>query len=102
MEEVTINDRTWLQDSGVHREVIEKAHGKKIRYYVKVDSYQFQSYATAEVLDDTPKWNPLHRIPGATLCSSDNTSPHSPTAARPAAFEEDLDELRRVVAELLS
>ena len=101
-ESRTIEDRVWKRDDrAVCREVIEEAHGRKLRYYIKVDAYEFQSHAYAEVLGSGPQWMPLHHIPGELMNSYKMTSPYSSAPVRPRDFQEDLDTLQRVVDELL-
>ena len=57
-----ISDRTWQGHQSWNREVIENIGGKRVRLTVKVDAYDFQSWAKAELWSGD-KWNTIHHIP---------------------------------------
>jgi hypothetical protein len=66
MKPKVISERTWQGQQSWNREVIEQVGERRVRYRVKVDSYDFQSSATAELWVGT-EWKNIHRIPGQEL-----------------------------------
>lgn len=89
-----ISDRTWQGQQSWNREVIESEAGHRLRLTVKVDSYDFQSYAKAERWDGM-KWHEVHRIPGQEVKARTTVS-YVARSVSPNAFTADIDELRRV------
>lgn len=95
-----ISDRTWQGRQSWEREVIESIDESRFRYHVKVDAYDFQSYAKAEVWmtdgeSGSPGWRQVHRIPGQELRAFKRISYVSQNVSG-AVFDADLVELRRV------
>ncbi len=94
-----ISDRTWKGHQSWNREVIENVGGRRIRFSIKVDSYDFQSWARAEVWNGD-KWNVIHSIAGQEIKSFKKVSYVSRTCS-PTVFDEDLKELRSVTNAVL-
>ena len=95
-----ISDRTWQGQQSWNREVIESIDKSKVRMTVKVDAYDFQSYAKAELWKESG-WVQVHKIPGQQLRTMKLIS-YVARDVRPAAFQGDIDELRRVAMEVIS
>lgn len=94
-----VSDRTWKGQQSVNREVIEKWGERTLRFTIKVDSYDFQSYGKVEVWKDDA-WSTVHKIPGQELKSFKKTS-YVDRHVNIVAFKEDLDELRTVAMAVL-
>lgn len=95
--DTVISDRTWLSQQSWHRERIVKTGAYTIRYHVRCNAYDFQSYADAEVWRDN-KWSQVHRIRGEQMRTK---APYVRPDVTPDAFDEDLIELRRVAVAVL-
>lgn len=91
-----ISDRTWRGQQSVNREVIETVGVRRVRYTVRIDAYNFQSYARSEVWRD--EWVQIHRISGEQLSTSASYVDKNVAAT---AFDADIDELRRVTIAIL-
>lgn len=89
-----ISDRTWQGHQSWNREVIENIGGKRVRLTVKVDAYDFQSWAKAELWNGE-KWNTIHHIPGQEIKSFGQVS-YVSRSCDPKVFDKDLNELRSV------
>ena len=87
-----INRRVWNQGQSWHYESIETVEGKKAKFYVRVNAYANQSYATAELWDGE-KWNRVHRIPGTQLKTEVS---YVQRGVKETAFTQDIDELKTV------
>lgn len=93
-----ISDRTWKGQQSWNRERIVIIGDKRVRYTVKRDSYDFQSYGKAEVWNGE-KWHTVHHIPGQEL---KNTVSYVGRDVLPTAFLEDMAELARVTRAVIS
>lgn len=89
---VVISDRTWQGRQSWNRELIESVGAERLRYTVKVDAHDFQSYAKVEVWKDK-EWSTVHRIPGQQL--KVRVSYVTPIVS-PVVFDHDIAELRKV------
>ena len=94
MKGEVISDRTWNGDQSWYREIIESIDGTRLRFKVRVNAYDFQSYGKAQVWRDG-KWHEVHTIPGQQLKSSKTVS-YVDRHVRPNQFDDDIVELRRV------
>ena len=94
-----VSDRTWQGHQSWNRELIENISGKRVRFTIKVDAYDFQSWAKAELWNGE-KWNSVHHIPGQQVKAFGKVSYVSRTCA-PSVFEPDINELRAVVKGVL-
>lgn len=95
---VTISDRTWNGEQSWIREVIEVMGTHKLRLKVRVNAYQFQSYARVQVWRDG-KWSEIHTIPGEQIQTE---ASYVELDVKPERFDADLAELRRVAKAVLS
>jgi hypothetical protein len=89
-----ISDRTWAGQQSWNRQVIENVNGMKMRFTIKVDAYDFQSSAKAELWKEDG-WREVHRIPGQQMRSCKSIS-YVARDVRPSAFDGDITELRSV------
>lgn len=94
-----ISERTWQGHQSWNREVIENIGGKRLRFTIKVDAYDFQSWGKAELWNGE-RWNEIHHIPGQKLRCMRMVSYVSRTCD-PALFEGDIKELRSVAKGVL-
>lgn len=94
-----ISDRTWSGHQSWNREVIENIGGKRVRMTVKVDAYDFQSFAKSELWNGE-KWHTVHKIPGQEVQAFKKISYVAPFCS-PATFDNDLAELRSVTKGVL-
>ena len=92
-----ISDRTWQGRQSWNREVIEKMGDDRIRYRIKVDAYDFQSYGIAEVWRNEG-WRQVHKIPGQQLKTKVS---YVVPNVKPYQFDLDLEELRMVTKGVL-
>lgn len=99
-----ISDRTWLGKQSWNREIIEMMTDNaanvtdiRVRYTVHVDSYDFQSWAKAEVWKDMA-WSAIHKIPGQALKTR---ASYVDPKVKPSAFDADITELRSVTKKVL-
>lgn len=90
----TISDRTWAGQQSWNRQIIESIGDKKMRFTIKVDAYDFQSSAKAELWKDDG-WREVHRIPGQQMKTCKNVS-YVARDVKPSSFDGDLAELRSV------
>lgn len=97
-----ISERTWKSRQTRSHEVVARMPvGEEdmevVRLRVRVDSYAFQSRATAEVWSRSKgEWSEVHAIPGEELDSQELANPHKRAIAS-YAFDEDLMELWSVL-----
>lgn len=94
-----ISDRTWSGHQSWNREVIENVSGKRVRMTVKVDAYDFQSWAKAELWNGE-KWHTVHMIPGQQVRAVKRVS-YVQRTCTPTEFDADIDELRSVTKGVL-
>ncbi len=94
--EAVISDRTWKGQQSYYRERIVQRGEYRLRYYLRCDSYTFQSYADVDVWRDL-KWNNIHRIAGEQMKSGEAYGRH----INEASFDEDIAELCRVALAIL-
>lgn len=92
-----ISDRVWQGRQSWNREVLEAVGTDRVRYTVRCDAYDFQSYATAEVWH-ADGWHEVHRIPGQAMCSKISYVARQCPAH---VFDADLAELRMVARAIL-
>ena len=95
-----IADRTWQGQQSWNRQIIETIGDRKVRLTVKVDSYDFQSSAKAELWNGE-KWHTIHHIPGQAVRAFKRISSAARTCD-PAVFDDDVTELRTVARAVLS
>ena len=102
-----IVDRQWRGQKSWNRERIEIMgktpgfrDGVRVRFTFKLDAYDFQSYAKAEVWKGAVQgWTAVHSIPGQLLKA---VGSYVSATAKPDMFDADLAELRRVATLVLS
>lgn len=100
MRGTVVSDRTYNQSNQWTRELVTDAgDDAKLRYTVRYDSIDYQSWARVEVWTDRG-WQKVHEIAGAQLIGRDNVSYVSRTVS-PDAFIDDLIELDIVVGVVL-
>jgi DNA polymerase IIIc chi subunit len=96
---VPISSRVWNSEQSWHCEVLEKLAGRKVKLYVRCNSYDFQSYARSYVWKND-EWSFVHEIPGEHLQT--NAPYVQKTGISLGTFHEDLTELRRVTLEVIA
>ena len=94
-----ISERVWHGRQSVECERIVSVHGKRVRYLIGVDSYDFQSSATAELWNGE-KWHKVHSIPGQAMASCKTIS-YVEKGVTIARFAVDLAELERVTLAII-
>jgi hypothetical protein len=103
-KEETVSDRTWQGHQSWNRELIVRSTDptrmtRQLRYRVKCDAYDFQSYAVAEIWSSRDQeWKQVHRIPGQKMLSK--VSYVAPFCS-PSSFDDDLKELKRVAMKVV-
>ena len=92
-DETVILDRTWLGRQSWYRErIVVRSQGRRVRYFIKSDAYDFQSYAKVSIWRDD-EWQTIHQIPGERMKTK---ASYVDPLVQPTAFDDDIAELRRV------
>lgn len=94
MRGTLISERTYNQSDSWWREIIVANGDTRLRYTVRYNAYEFQSWGRIEVWT-VLGWELVHQIPGVELEGWDHVSYASKTVDE-TAFEDDLLELDRV------
>lgn len=98
MKTSVISDRVWNNHQSWYREVIERVGDNKVRYTVRVNAYDFQSYAHAEAWLNG-EWSKVHQIPGPELKTGIS---YVEKDVDPKRFDKVLAELRSVTKAVLA
>lgn len=114
--EVQIRDEAWLSegDQSWYREQVGEINGHKVRFKIRRNAYDAQSYARAEVWSqDRLEWSVVHSLDSARMHSCANREGSynvaeicyvqktlSPAGQHLMAM--DLDELEEVATAILS
>jgi hypothetical protein len=93
----TISDRTWQGSQSWNRERIETLNADRLRYVVKCDAYDFQSYAHVSVWR-ADGWQEIARISGPLMKTRVSYVDRNVTCL---AFNADITELNRVARMVL-
>lgn len=89
--DTVITDRTWKGQQSYYRERIVSRGGRKLRFYLRCDAYEFQSFAHVSVWRDD-KWSTIHDLTGEQMkCGAAYGRSITETS-----FDADIAELRRV------
>ncbi len=92
--ETLISERVWYGRQSVNLERIVEIGGKRIRYLIEIDSYDFQSSGRSDLWNGE-KWHRVHYIPGPELFTGKMVS-YVQKGITARAFAGDLAELVRV------
>ena len=94
-DETVILDRTWLGRQSWYRErIVVRSQGRRVRYFIESNAYDFQSYAKVSIWRDD-EWHTIHKIPGESMKTK---ASYVDPRVQPATFDDDIAELRRVAA----
>ena len=99
-KDTVISERVWNGSQSVNFERLVAIGDKRVRYRIKVDAYDFQSSAIAEIWNGE-RWNRIHVIPGEEVLTRKMVS-YVTKGVTARAFAGDLAELERVVKAVLS
>ena len=89
--------RVWKGQQSWNYRAIWTVRDKKVRITIKVDSYAFQSYGRAEILNETKdQWHSIASIPGEQSATYQKIGAYDRDITA-AAFEEDE---RQLIAEI--
>ena len=95
--ETVIDDRHYLSQQSWYRERIVTWNGRRLRYEIRVNAYDFQSWGKVDVWRDD-KWSRIHTLAGEQLKTK---ASYVDRRVQIEAFDEDIAELRRVAYAVL-